>query len=86
MGKLQSRMKSGYTCYKVLQFFLMAQGCSYDVISVLLVGLRNELCIGGQNALFLVSYEEAYVVRAHSTTHGYLTNLPVILFCEGECI
>ena len=85
MGKLQSRMKSGYTCYKVLQF-LMAQGCSYNVINVLLVGLRNELCIGGQNALFLVSYEEAYVVRAHSTTHGYPTNLPVILFCEGECI
>ena len=53
-------------------------------ISVPLVELRNEPCIlGGQDALFHVSYEEACVVRAHSTTHGYPTNLAVILLVDG---
>ena len=56
---------------EVLQFFSTARGCSYDVINIPLVELRNEPCIGVQDALFHVSYEEACVVRAHSTTHGY---------------
>ena len=84
MSKLQSGMECGYMRDEVLQFFSTARGCSYDVINVPLVELKNEPCIGGQDALFHVSYEEACVVRAHSTTHGYPTNLSVILLVEGE--
>ena len=62
---------------EVLQFFSTARRCSYDVINVPLVELRNEPCIGRQDALFPVSYEEACVVRAHSTT-----TLFVAMFCS----
>ena len=69
---------------EALQFISTARGCSYDVINVPLVELRNEPCIDGQYAFLYASYEEACIVRAHSTTHGNPTNLAVVLLVERE--
>ena len=84
MSKLQSGMESGYMRDETLPFISTERGCSYDVINVPLVELRNEPCIGGQYAFLHVSYEEACIVRAHSTTNSYTTNLAVVLLVEGE--
>jgi len=79
-------MEGGYMRNEALQFISTAKGCSYDVINVPLVELRSEPRVGGQYAFLNVSYEEAGIVRAHSTTHGNPTNLAVILLVNGESV
>jgi len=79
-------MEAGYMRDEALQFISTARGCSDDIINVPLVELRNEPRVGGQYAFLHVSYEEAGIVRVHSTTHGNPINLGVVLLVEGESV